>query len=111
MGDDGSEGRVRGQQVPDGRGHLAVRRKARPRTDSARRGFLDALESDERGFFLGWKAEVAAARVVDAETAGAKWGATGSEERDGPGWERDCSPMEKEEKVGHRRSRDLRSEE
>jgi hypothetical protein len=52
--------------------------RGRPRTDSARRGFLDAPESDERGFFLGWKAEAAAARVVDAET-------TGSEEQDGAG--------------------------
>jgi hypothetical protein len=58
---------------------------------------LDAPESDGRGFFLGREAE-AAARVVDAETAGVEAAEEGADGGRGWGWERDCSPMEEEEK-------------
>jgi hypothetical protein len=59
---------------------------------------LDAVESEERCFFLGREAE-AAARVVDAERAGVEAAEAGGDgERGwGWGWERDCSPMEMEE--------------
>jgi hypothetical protein len=59
---------------------------------------LDALESDERCFFLGREAETAA-RLVDAETAGVEAAEAGGDGERGWGWERDCSPMEEEEKA------------